>query len=117
MATESKRSAEARIKENSRQPRGGIEQELAKDSDHFAEQATQHITFDGSYQQDEHNARKYRRKEGVGKSYIFMVRCKIPGGKLTAAQYLALDDIAGRYSSGTLRIFFFKQKTAYEMPK
>src|SRR5262249_59139821 len=34
---------------------------------------------------------------------IFMVRCKIPGGKVTAAQYLALDELAGRCANGTLR--------------
>ena len=33
-----------------------------------------------------------------------MVRCKIPGGKLTAEQYLALDDLAGQYANGTLRL-------------
>jgi sulfite reductase (ferredoxin) len=104
MASESKRSAVELIKENSRQLRGGIAPELAKDSDHFSEQDKQLIKFHGSYQQDDRDARKDRRKEGGGKSYIFMVRCKIPGGKLTAAQYLALDDIAGRYASGTLRI-------------
>jgi sulfite reductase (ferredoxin) len=104
MASESKRSAVELIKENSRQLRGGIAPELAKDSDHFSEQDKQLIKFHGTYQQDDRDARKDRRKEGAGKSYIFMVRCKIPGGKLTASQYLALDDIAGRYGSGTLRI-------------
>jgi sulfite reductase (ferredoxin) len=34
---------------------------------------------------------------------MFMVRCKIPGGKLTADQYLVLDDLADRYANGTLR--------------
>src|SRR5260221_2819540 len=33
-----------------------------------------------------------------------MVRVRIPGGRLTAAQYLALDDLADRYANGTLRI-------------
>src|SRR5262249_12976733 len=37
------------------------------------------------------------------KEYIFMVRCKIPGGRLTAKQYLAVDDLAGAYGNGTLR--------------
>src|SRR5260370_4970623 len=35
---------------------------------------------------------------------MFMVPCKIPGGKMTAAQYLALDDLAGEYANGTIRI-------------
>ena len=43
-------------------------------------------------------------KAGVGKAYMFMVRLKLPGGKLTADQYLAMDDICGKYANGTLRI-------------
>ncbi len=34
---------------------------------------------------------------------MFMVRLKLPGGRLTPDQYLALDDIAGRHANGTLR--------------
>jgi sulfite reductase (ferredoxin) len=34
---------------------------------------------------------------------MFMVRCKMPGGRLTAQQYLAVDDLAGSYANGTLR--------------
>ena len=33
-----------------------------------------------------------------------MVRVRAPGGVMTAAQYLALDAIAGRYANGTLKI-------------
>jgi sulfite reductase (ferredoxin) len=34
---------------------------------------------------------------------MFMIRLKLPGGKLTADQYLALDEVAGKYANGTLR--------------
>src|SRR5262245_18965161 len=34
---------------------------------------------------------------------MFMVRLKLPGGRLTTDQYLALNDIAGRHANGTLR--------------
>src|SRR5947209_17205691 len=33
-----------------------------------------------------------------------MLRSGIPGGVLTAEQYLVEDDLAGRYANGTLRI-------------
>jgi sulfite reductase (ferredoxin) len=98
-----KRSAVEEIKENSRQLRGTIAEELAQDVDHFGEQTKQLIKFHGSYQQEDRDARKARKKDGVGKHYMFMVRCKIPGGRLTAAQYLAVDDLAGKYGNGTLR--------------
>ena len=47
---------------------------------------------------------RHRKKDGIGKHYLFMVRCRIPGGQLTAKQYLAVDDLAGKYANGTLRI-------------
>jgi sulfite reductase (ferredoxin) len=34
----------------------------------------------------------------------FMIRCNIPGGRLTAEQYLLLDKVATRYMQGSLRI-------------
>jgi sulfite reductase (ferredoxin) len=38
------------------------------------------------------------------KNISFMLRTKLPGGHLTADQYLVHDDIADRYANGTLRI-------------
>src|SRR4051812_37705732 len=101
---EPKRSPVEAIKENSRQLRGTLAEELAQDSDHFSDQNKQLIKFHGSYQQDNRDARKDRHREGAGKSYMFMVRCKIPGGKVTAQQYLTVDRIADQYGDGTLRI-------------
>jgi sulfite reductase (ferredoxin) len=98
-----KRSAVEGIKESSRQLRGSIALALLDDTDHFSEQDKQLLKFHGTYQQEDRDARKARRKDGVGKHYMFMVRCKIPGGRLTAAQYLAMDDLAGQYGNGTLR--------------
>jgi sulfite reductase (ferredoxin) len=100
----SKRSAVELIKENSRQLRGSIAEELAADSDHFNDQNKQLIKFHGFYQQDDRDARKDRHREKAGKSYMFMVRCKIPGGKVSAEQYLAIDALSENYANGTLRI-------------
>src|SRR6516162_3241434 len=97
------RSAVEGIKENSRALRGTIGEDLAKDSDHFGEQDKQLLKFHGSYQQEDRDARKARRGEGLGKHFMFMVRCKIPGGRVTAEQYLALDKLADAYGNGTLR--------------
>jgi sulfite reductase (ferredoxin) len=99
-----KRSGAEVIKENSRGLRGTIALELVKDGDRFAEADKSLLKFHGSYQQEDRDARKNRRPEGSGKRIMFMVRCKIPGGRLTAEQYLALDDLAGKYANGTLRI-------------
>src|SRR5262249_56890096 len=102
-AAEAKRSAVEVMKENSRALRGTLSDELAKDSDKFSEADKNLLKFHGSYQQEDRDARKSRRAHGLGKFHIFMVRCKIPGGRLTAEQYLGVDDIAGKYANGTLR--------------
>jgi sulfite reductase (ferredoxin) len=91
------------FKEQSRQLRGSIALELTEPVDHFTEANKQLLKFHGTYQQEDRDARKNRSKDGVRKHHMFMVRCKIPGGRLTAAQYLAVDDLAGRYANGTLR--------------
>src|SRR5713226_8661148 len=82
------------FKAASRQLRGSIALELAEETDHFTEANKQLLKFHGTYQQEDRDARKARKKDGVGKHHMFMVRCKIPGGKLTATQYLAVDALA-----------------------
>src|SRR5258708_22371007 len=98
-----KRSAVEAMKENSRQLRGTVLEVLHSDTDHFPEADKNLLKFHGTYQQEDRDARKNRKKDGVGKHFMFMVRCKIPGGRLTAKQYLAMDDLAGVYANGTLR--------------
>src|SRR5258708_3222350 len=90
-------------KEQSRALRGTIAEELAANAGHLNEANKNLIKFHGSYQQEDRDARKNRKQAGVGKHYMFMVRCKIPGGKLTAEQYLAVDQLAHDHANGTLR--------------
>src|SRR5213082_2508827 len=78
-------------KEQSRALRGTIAEELAANAGHLNEANKNLIKFHGSYQQEDRDARKNRKQAGVGKHYMFMVRCKIPGGILTPKQYLAVD--------------------------
>lgn len=99
-----KRSAVEGMKEGSRQLRGSIALTLAGEADHFSESDKNLIKFHGSYQQEDRDARKNRKKDGLGKHYMFMVRCRIPGGRLTAAQYLAVDELAEKHANGTLRL-------------
>jgi len=92
------------IKAKSEQLRGTISLELLNETDHFPEHDKQLLKFHGTYQQEDRDARKTRKRDGLGKHHMFMVRCKIPGGRLTARQYLAIDDLAGRYANCTLRL-------------
>lgn len=97
------RSAVEVVKEQSRLLRGSIAEVLATHAEQFGEQDKNLIKFHGTYQQEDRDARKNRSRAGVGKHFMFMVRCRIPGGKLTPDQYLAMDDLAGQYANGTLR--------------
>ncbi|QDV21836.1 NADPH-dependent assimilatory sulfite reductase hemoprotein subunit [Aureliella helgolandensis] len=93
------------IKEASVGLRGSIAAELADHStDHVEDATTKLLKFHGTYQQDDRDLRKARRKEKLGKAFSFMVRNRIPGGKMTAAQFLAELDIADELGNGTIRI-------------
>ncbi len=86
------------FKEQSHYLRGDIAATLQQETPRFAEADAHVLKFHGIYQQDDRDQRKQ------GKQHVFMVRCKIPGGRLTAEQYLVHDDLATRYGNGTLRI-------------
>lgn len=105
MTQESKKSKVESIKEESLGLRGSIAAELADAStDHVEDATTNLLKFHGTYQQDDRDLRKARRKEGLGKAFSFMVRNRIPGGKMTAAQFLGELDIADELGNGTIRI-------------
>ena len=100
-----KRSKNEIIKENSRQLRGTLAEELLKvETGNIAEDDHQLIKFHGSYVQDDRDVRGERGKKKLEKAYSFMIRLRIPGGLVNAKQWLALDDIAGTYANGTLRL-------------
>ena len=84
--------------------RGPLVEELATDSTHLSEKAKQVLKFHGSYEQEDRDQRKERKKAGLEPAYSYMVRSKLPGGVMTPEQYLVHDDLADRYANGTLRI-------------
>ncbi|CAE8627317.1 unnamed protein product [Polarella glacialis] len=67
-------------------------------------QDTKMIKFHGSYQQDDRDMREERQKLGVENAFSFMIRVRLPGGYCTAEQWLAMDDICGKFANGTLKI-------------
>src|SRR5271157_5477621 len=92
------------IKSDSHALRGTIEETLHGESSHFSDEEYQLLKFHGTYQQDDRDERRARKQQNVDKAWMFMVRSKLPGGALTAEQYLAHDRIAGDLGNGTLRI-------------
>jgi sulfite reductase (ferredoxin) len=97
-------SAVEKVKQESRGLRGDLAAELASDTGHFSGPDAQLLKFHGTYQQEDRDQRRERRGTDVEAAHQFMVRCKIPGGVLTGPQYLVIDELAGRYGNGTLRV-------------
>ncbi len=89
------------IKEKSNYLRGTIAASLADSTDKFSEEDKQLIKFHGMYQQKDRDKRKEGESE---KTTIFMLRGRIPGGRLTAEQYLAWDHLASRFGTESLRL-------------
>ncbi|MGE5266044.1 MAG: NADPH-dependent assimilatory sulfite reductase hemoprotein subunit [Deltaproteobacteria bacterium] len=99
------RSKNEVIKEKSRLLRGGIADGLSHvETGAIEEDDTQLLKFHGSYMQDDRDVRAERAKKKLEKAFSFMIRLRIPGGVVTPDQWLKLDDIAGTYANGTLRL-------------
>lgn len=106
MSTDDKLSKLEHIKADSRQLRGTIAEELAGDDNKLSADNAQLIKHHGSYQQDNRDRRNEKDADGnkLGKFYSFMVRTRIPGGKVVAADFLAELDLCERFADGTLRV-------------
>jgi sulfite reductase (ferredoxin) len=92
------------IKQQSRQLRGNLGHDLADGAAPFDNAGYGLLKFHGIYQGYDRDSATERKQRGDSKLWQFMVRVRIPGGRLTAAQYLALDGLADRYGNGSLRI-------------
>ena len=85
--------------------RGTVDEVLRdKTVDRFEHDDLQLLKFHGTYQQDDRDLRKPRRDEGLGKAYSFMLRVTLPGGRLTASQYLDIDRMADDFANGSIRL-------------
>ncbi len=98
--TMAKKSGEL-IKAESLGLRGTLGAESHNSERFFTSEAQSLLKFHGVYQQEDRDGRK---RDRTADHHQFMVRSKIPGGQLSAAQYLAHDDLAGSIGNGTLRI-------------
>ena len=92
------------LKLTSRGLRGTLADELAAGGIQVSEDAYQLLKFHGSYEQFDRDTATERKQAKLEKEYQFMVRVRMPGGMLTASQYLALDQVADHFANGTLRI-------------
>lgn len=62
------------------------------------------IKYHGSYQQDDRDLRNDRIAKKLEPAYSFMIRVRLPGGHLSAKQWLACDEISRQYGNGTIKL-------------
>jgi sulfite reductase (ferredoxin) len=92
------------VKVNSDHLRGTIAEELREPTSAFSASSYLLLKFHGTYQQDNRDSRSDRKRRGLDVEHMCMVRVSVPGGVLTADQYLALDRLCDVVGNGTLRI-------------
>ncbi|MGC2167900.1 MAG: NADPH-dependent assimilatory sulfite reductase hemoprotein subunit [Acidimicrobiales bacterium] len=100
---QSESSVEA-VKRASGRLRGNLAAELANDAANMSNESEQILKFHGIYSQDNRDVRRERALAGESLEYIFMIRVVVPGGRLTPAQWLGLDEMASALSDGTIRL-------------
>ena len=91
--------------------RGTLEEELQNAEPLFSKAAVGVLKFHGIYQQDDRDVRKTGPK-----AFSAMVRIGVPGGLLTADQYLTLDRLAD-IADGSLRITTRQDIQFHQVPK
>src|SRR5271155_4085783 len=92
------------IKQQSRQLRGHLARDLADTAHPFDKEGYALLKFHGVYQGYDRDSATALKQRGEDKLWQFMVRVRIPGGRLTADQYLGLDAVADHWANGSLRI-------------
>lgn len=103
MSEEPKLSPVEGIKSESHYLRGAIGDELIDGQNFFGKESIQLLKHHGTYQQDDRDYRAQRTGGKGDKSFIFMVRTRVPGGKLTSEQLLAELDLCDELGNTTLR--------------
>jgi sulfite reductase (ferredoxin) len=116
-STAEKLSPVEAAKAASRFLRGTIAEELVDGNDSFTKDNAQLLKFHGTYQQDDREQRKKSEGGKSARTYIFMVRSRIPGGKLTSDQLLGELDICEQLAGGTLRITSRQGLQIHGVPK
>lgn len=105
------------IKAESRGLRGTLAEELKDGNDFFSEDNTQLLKFHGLYQQKSRERIKDEKGEDIEQPNSFMLRGRIPGGRMNAAQYMIWDDLGDRFGGGALRLTTRQSIQFHALPK
>ncbi|MDE1193213.1 MAG: NADPH-dependent assimilatory sulfite reductase hemoprotein subunit [Arachidicoccus sp.] len=100
-----KESATEKIKKNSKGLRGTMLESLADEHTGAIREDDQALVkFHGMYLQDDRDKRTERAEKKLDRLWSFMVRLRLPGGFVTGEQWEALHHIAGKYTTGVIKI-------------
>lgn len=91
------------VKRASAHLRGELGEELHADTTDFGHDSQVLLKFHGIYQQDDRDVRRERGAKKLPLDYSCMVRAAVPGGRVSAEQWLALDRVAG-LADATMRL-------------
>jgi sulfite reductase (NADPH) hemoprotein beta-component len=98
-------SAVEKIKKASKGLRGSIKESLTDAiTGQIREPDQQVIKFHGMYQQDDRDQREERATKKLEQLYSYMIRLRLPGGVLTAKEWIATHHIAGTHATGVIKI-------------
>lgn len=98
-------SAVERIKTQSNGLRGTIREDLLNElTGAVIEENANLFKFHGMYLQDDRDRREERAAKKLERLYSFMIRLRLPGGFMTPEQWLATHDVAGKNSTGVIKI-------------
>lgn len=98
-------SAVEQIKDRSDYLRGNLAEDFQNPITAAVSEANvQLVKFHGFYQQDDRDIRLQRQEKKLEPAHSFMIRLRVPGGELSAEQWLKMDAISDTYGNHSMRI-------------
>jgi len=104
------------VKRASHHLRGDLSDELGAPTDSFEADSVALLKFHGIYQQDDRDVRRARASKKLPLDYSCMVRTSVPGGRITAQQWLAQDRLA-ELTDGAMRLTTRQGMQFHMVPK
>ena len=105
MSEQQNLSGTERIKQSSDNLRGTLVESLQNEvTGNIYEDDVALVRFHGMYVQDDRDRREERAQKKLERLYSFMIRLRLPGGYISAQQWMDLHHIAGEHSTGVIKI-------------
>ena len=94
-----------KIKKESKGLRGTLNESLLDEHTGAIREPDQAlIKFHGMYMQDDRDRREERAEKKLERLFSYMIRLRLPGGLLSAQQWLALHEVSEEYTSPVIKI-------------